>query len=66
PKELARLVRFQASLRGADAGYVDDSHRIHDFHEFAGATPSVIFAERTEVTDAFVGNLQDDARDLSR
>ena len=60
PKELARIVRFQASLRGIDPGYYDDSHRIHDFHEFAGAPPATVMAERTELTDAFVGNLQDD------
>jgi AraC-like DNA-binding protein len=61
PKELSRIVRFQAALRGVEAGYYDDSHRIHDFQEFAGTTPAAIRAERTEVTDAFVGNLQDDA-----
>lgn len=64
PKELSRIVRFQAALRGIDAGYYDDSHRIHDFQEFAGITPSAVHTERTEVTDAFVGNLQDDAAPL--
>ena len=57
PKELARIVRFQASLRGIDGGYYDDSHRIHDFVEFAGVSPSAM--ARTEVSEAFVGNLQD-------
>lgn len=61
PKELARVIRFQAALRGIDGGYYDDSHRIHEFRELAGATPSVVLAERSEITDAFVGNLQDDA-----
>lgn len=61
PKELARLARFQASLRGVDDGYYDDAHRVHEFQQFAGAPPSVVFAERSEITDAFVGNLQDDA-----
>jgi AraC-like DNA-binding protein len=61
PKELSRIIRFQAALRGIDAGYYDDSHRIHDFQEFGGITPSALRAERTELTDAFVGNLQDDA-----
>ena len=57
PKELARIVRFQASLRGIDGGYYDDSHRIHDYVEFAGVPPTAM--QRTEVTEAFVGNLQD-------
>ena len=60
PKELARVVRFQSALRGRDDGYYDDSHRAHEFLLLAGASPSVIFRERGELTDAFVGNLQDD------
>ena len=62
PKELARIIRFQASLRGIDAGYYDDSHRIHDFVEFAGVSPSAM--QHTEVSEAFVGNLQDEGRTL--
>jgi AraC-like DNA-binding protein len=61
PKELSRLTRFQASLRGVDDGYYDESHRIHEYREFAGTTPSVVAAEQSEITSAFVGNLQDDA-----
>ena len=59
PKMLARLARFQAAIRGDDSGYFDDSHRIHDFHEFAGVTPAQLAREQNDMNDHFVGNLQD-------
>jgi AraC-like DNA-binding protein len=59
PKTLARIVRLQASVRGEDAGYYDDAHRIHEFREIAGVTPSQFFGERNAVNAAIVGNLQD-------
>ena len=54
PKELARVARFQAEISGSTGAYFDDSHRNREFREIAGATPAVVFAERTELADAFL------------
>jgi AraC-like DNA-binding protein len=59
PKSLARLIRFHAALRGRDGGYFDDAHRIREFHDFAGLTPTEFRREQHAIHDAFVGNLQD-------
>jgi AraC-like DNA-binding protein len=66
PKTFARLTRFQAHLAApeADAGYVDASHLIRDFHEFAGVTPARYERERHELRDNFAGNVQDPAASL--
>jgi AraC-like DNA-binding protein len=59
PKRLARIVRFQRALRSDDdLAYFDDSHRIHEFRELAGVTPTDFWRERHAINDAFVGNLQ--------
>ena len=65
PKMFSRIARVQSTLRGEDGGYYDDAHRIHEFREIAGVTPSEFLRERNAVNDAIVGNLQghpDDAR----
>ena len=59
PKSLARLMRFHAALRGRDGGYFDDAHRIREFRDFAGLTPTEFRREQHAIHDAFVGNLQD-------
>ncbi|HEU4523110.1 MAG TPA: DUF6597 domain-containing transcriptional factor [Thermoanaerobaculia bacterium] len=61
PKAFARIARFQASLRGDDSGYFDDSHRIRDFRELSGVTPAQLAREQNEMNDHFVGNVQDQA-----
>ncbi|MGZ8833050.1 MAG: AraC family transcriptional regulator [Thermoanaerobaculia bacterium] len=58
-KVYSRLLRFHAALRGEADGYFDDSHRIRDFREFSGATPTELQRERNAINDAFVGNVQD-------
>lgn len=60
PKLLSRVTRFQKvvrSVHGVDAfswtqmaldcGYYDQAHFIHDFHSFAGITPSQYLARKT-------------------
>lgn len=59
PKSFARLVRFHSALKGRDAGYFDDAHRIHEFREFCGVTQTEFRREQNLMNDAFVGNLQD-------
>jgi AraC-like DNA-binding protein len=59
PKRLARIVRFQRSLHSEHGlAYYDQSHRIHEFRELAGLTPTEFWRERHAFNDAFVGNLQ--------
>jgi AraC-like DNA-binding protein len=59
PKRLARIIRFQRALRSDDAlAYYDQSHRIHEFRELAGVTPTEFWREQHPMNDAFVGNLQ--------
>ena len=59
PKRLARITRFQRALRSEDdLAYYDQSHRIHEFRELAGITPTEFWREQHAMNDAFVGNLQ--------
>ncbi|HVS33898.1 MAG TPA: helix-turn-helix domain-containing protein [Thermoanaerobaculia bacterium] len=62
PKVLARIIRLQATLRGEEAGYHDDAHRLHEFRELAGVSPSAFLREQNAVNAAIVGNLQDAPR----
>ena len=61
PKVFCRLLRFQEALRQTDkgqpvqwadlalsCGYFDQAHFIHDFQAFAGMSPSVYLAQRSE------------------
>ncbi len=61
PKTFARVRRFARALRerkpsldgaalAAHCGFVDQAHMIHDFREFAGATPARLW--RRELPDA--------------
>jgi len=56
PKVFARLMRFHALLAhpDRDAGYVDDSHLIHDFREFSGTTPAQFRQEQHALGNAFL------------
>ena len=58
PKTFARIVRLQATLRGEDAGYYDDAHRLHEFRELAGVSRTEFIRERNAFNAAIVGNLQ--------
>ena len=58
PKTFARIVRLQATLRGEDAGYYDDAHRLHEFRELAGVSRTEFLRERNAFNAAIVGNLQ--------
>jgi AraC-like DNA-binding protein len=68
PKMLARILRFQRTLlqRGdldprrrdwvriaMDCGYTDQSHLIHDYSAFAGATPASLAAAQGELSAYF-------------
>jgi AraC-like DNA-binding protein len=65
PKLLARILRFQQVFRAVeradgswasvalDCGYYDQAHLIRDFNQFAHQTPSVLFAEKTALTESF-------------
>ena len=57
PKQFSRIVRFQSALRSEEGlEYYDQSHRIHEFRELAGVTPTEFHRERNAINDAFVGN----------
>lgn len=70
PKLLARIIRFQTSLKmkekpieslsalAYDCGYFDQSHFIRDFKAFSGLSPGIYFKKITESADNFV-NLTD-------
>jgi transcriptional regulator GlxA family with amidase domain len=68
PKALARILRFQNSLRlraafaggrtdwvrvAVDCGYADQSHLIHDYAAFAGETPVSLLAAEGELSSYF-------------
>ena len=62
PKLTSRIFRFQGALAAAnavkttpdwsdlavDCGYYDQAHLIHEFHQFAGLTPSEYLRSRTD------------------
>ena len=67
PKVLARLTRFHSLLRivvadrpptlasaAARAGYVDQSHLVRDFHDFAGQPPSEYFRNENQLSSWFL------------
>jgi AraC-like DNA-binding protein len=66
PKLLSRILRFQQVFRAVEAnrvswpevavdcGYYDQAHLIRDFRQFAQQTPSVLFAEQTQLTESFM------------
>ena len=68
PKMLSRILRFQRTLLlrasmdadrtewvriAADCGYADQSHLIHDYAAFAGATPASLLAAESELSAYF-------------
>ena len=68
PKLLARILRFQNTLRcratgagertdwvrvAAECGYADQSHLIHDYAAFAGDTPASLLAAEGELSSYF-------------
>ena len=68
PKALARILRFQNTLRlravcdgrrtdwvriAAECGYADQSHLIHDYAAFAGDTPASLIAAEGELSSYF-------------
>jgi AraC-like DNA-binding protein len=65
PKLLCRILRFQQVFRAVeqndsgwasvatDCGYYDQAHLIRDFQQFAGQTPTVLFAQSSGLTQAF-------------
>ena len=68
PKALARILRFQNTLRlraacdgrrtdwvriAAECGYADQSHLIHDYAAFAGETPASLIAAEGELSSYF-------------
>jgi AraC-like DNA-binding protein len=67
PKKLARIRRFTRALRqreqepsldwaglAAQCGYVDQSHMIHDFREFAGSPPAALWRRELPGAGGFV------------
>ena len=65
PKLLSRILRFQQVFRAVErcdggwapvaleCGYYDQAHLIRDFNQFAHQTPTVLFAEQSELTQSF-------------
>jgi AraC-like DNA-binding protein len=64
PKTLARILRFQNTLRvrtngddwlrvAIDCGYADQSHLIHDYAAFSGETPAGLLAAESELSAYF-------------
>ena len=65
PKLLSRILRFQQVFRAVErcdggwapvafeCGYYDQAHLIRDFNQFAQQTPSVLFAEQSQLTQSF-------------
>lgn len=65
PKLLSRILRFQQVFRAVErcdgawapvaleCGYYDQAHLIRDFNQFAGQTPSALFAEQSTLTESF-------------
>jgi AraC-like DNA-binding protein len=67
PKVLARILRFQNTLRqrasapgrtdwvrvAIECGYADQSHLIHDYAAFAGETPASLLAAEGELSSYF-------------
>ena len=65
PKLLNRILRFQQVFRAVErcdggwapvaleCGYYDQAHLIRDFNQFAHQTPSVLFAEQSQLTRSF-------------
>jgi AraC-like DNA-binding protein len=65
PKLLCRILRFQQVFRAverndggwasvaADCGYYDQAHLIRDFQQFARQTPTALFAQSSNLTQAF-------------
>jgi AraC-like DNA-binding protein len=65
PKLLSRILRFQQVFRAvergdsgwapiaSECGYYDQAHLIRDFNQFAEQTPSVLFAEQSQLTQSF-------------
>lgn len=72
PRRFARVQRFHALLRDADAtprpawamlaaqhGYADQSHLIHEVHELAGVTPARLHGERCAESSALLFEAMD-------
>lgn len=65
PKEYARIVRFQKSLRfmqcgrrdhaavAADCGYADQSHYIREFRDMSGLTPQAFLRQSRPYSDLY-------------
>lgn len=65
PKLLSRILRFQQVFQAVErcdggwapvaleCGYYDQAHLIRDFNQFAHQTPSVLFAEQSQLSQSF-------------
>ncbi len=70
PKLLSRILRFQQVFRAVErcdggwapvaleCGYYDQAHLIRDFNQFAHQTPSVLFAEQSQLTQSFTRKIR--------